>query len=146
MKSLQVPEQPGALNAGKAKHRLANLSSLIGLSAGALGWSSLAHAGYEGRVLQTLILPNTYSALDDGIDIQRFEIAQDQTEEEEDDEGLLLGGASSGLIGAYQADPGNKSSAGSTYLISGYTLDLTADGTGVATAGMIDMAADLGLG
>lgn len=59
MQSLQVPEQIAAPNVGKAKHRLANLSSFI----------------------------------------QCFEIAQDQTEAEEGDEGLLLGGASSGLIG-----------------------------------------------
>ena len=46
------------------------------------------------------------------------------------------------LIGAYGAD----SDAGETYLISGHTLDLAADGIGVANAGVIDLAADLGLG
>ena len=49
------------------------------------------------------------------------------------------------LIGAYQADP-NGDKSGETYLISGHTLDLAADGTGVATAGVIDLAAGLGLG
>ena len=104
MKFLQVPEQLGAPNVGKAKHRLANLSSLIGLSAGALGWSGLAHAG----------------------------------DVDNDGRGDIL-------IGTYQDDPGGNLSAGSTYLISGHTLDLAADGTGVTTAGVIDMAADLGL-
>ena len=186
MKSPQAPEQIACPTVGKAKHRLAGLSSLIGLSAGALGWSSLASANDKGRDLQTLILPETYSALDDGtvilqletgeqltlkadqyvmldgglllvvdelaqnsvaelpvlgslrtqlftevqpvrspdgsiieasnqqplwsgegpaprlfeeIDIQRFEIAQDQQEEDEDDEGLFLGGAGGALIG-----------------------------------------------
>ena len=186
MKSPQAPEQIACPTVGKAKHRLAGLSSLIGLSAGALGWTSLASADDEGRELQTLILPDTYSALDDGtvilqletgeqltltsdqyvmldgglllvvdelaqnsvaelpvlgslrtqlftevqpvrspdgsiieasnqqplwsgegpaprlfeeIDIQRFEIAQDQQEEDEDDEGLFLGGAGGALIG-----------------------------------------------
>ena len=159
---------------------------MIGLSAGALGWSSLASANDKGRDLQTLILPETYSALDDGtvilqletgeqltlkadqyvmldgglllvvdelaqnsvaelpvlgslrtqlftevqpvrspdgsiieasnqqplwsgegpatrlfeeIDIQRFEIAQDQQEANDDDEGLFLGGAGGALAG-----------------------------------------------
>lgn len=186
MKSLQAPEQIASPTVGNAKHRLASLSSLIGLSAGALGWSSLASANDEGRDLQTLILPDTYSALDDGtvilqletgeqltltadqyvildgglllvvdelaqnsvaelpvlgslrtqlftevqpvrspdgtiveatnqqplwsgegpaprlfeeIDIQRFEIAQDQQEEDGDGEGLFLGGAGGALVG-----------------------------------------------
>ena len=186
MKSPQAPEQIACPTVGKAKHRLAGLSSLIGLSAGALGWSSLASANDKGRDLQTLILPETYSALDDGtvilqletgeqltlkadqyvmldgglllvvdelaqnsvaelpvlgslrtqlfievqpvrspdgsiieasnqqplwsgegpatrlfeeIDIQRFEIAQDQQEANDDDEGLFLGGAGGALAG-----------------------------------------------
>jgi len=186
MKSPQAPEQIACPAVGKAKHRLAGLSSLIGLSAGALGWSSLASANDKGRDLQTLILPETYSALDDGtvilqletgeqltlkadqyvmldgglllvvdelaqnsvaelpvlgslrtqlftevqpvrspdgsiieasnqqplwsgegpatrlfeeIDIQRFEIAQDQQEANDDDEGLFLGGAGGALAG-----------------------------------------------
>ena len=186
MKPVLAPEQLGPPSVGNTKHRLASLSSMIGLSAGALGWSSLASADDEGRDLQTLILPDTYSALDDGtvilqletgeqltltadqyvmldgglllvvdelaqnsvaelpvlgslrtqlftevqpvrspdgsiveasnqqplwsgegpaprlfeeIDIQRFEIAQDQQEENEDDEGLFLGGAGGALVG-----------------------------------------------
>ena len=186
MKSLQAPEQVASPTVGNAKHRLASLSSLIGLSAGALGWSSLASANDEGQHLQTLILPDTYSALDDEtvvlqletgeqltltadqyvmldgglllvvdelaqnsvaelpvlgslrtqlftevqpvrspdgtiveatnqqplwsgegptprlfeeIDIQRFEMAQDQQEEDEDSEGAFLGGPGGALVG-----------------------------------------------
>ena len=50
------------------------------------------------------------------------------------------------LIGAWNASPGGKDYAGKTYLISGHTLDLAADGIGVASPGVIDLAADLGLG
>ena len=50
------------------------------------------------------------------------------------------------LIGAPQADQGDNLGSGETYLISGYTLDLAADGIGVATPGVIDLAADLDLG
>ena len=66
MKSLLAPEQIASPSVGKAKHQRASLSSLIGVSAGALGWTSLASADDEGRELQILILPDTYSALDDG--------------------------------------------------------------------------------
>ena len=303
MKSLRAPEQIASSSVGKAKHQRASLSSLIGLSAGALGWTSLASADDEGRELQTLILPDTYSALDDGtvilqletgeqltltsdqyvmldgglllvvdelaqnsvaelpvlgslrtqlftevqpvrspdgsiveasnqqplwsgegpaprlfeeIDIQRFEIAQDQQEEEDGDEGLFLGGAGSALIGlgvttlgmmnsggadaedestdgggsdgggsggsglspssflAARLDASGRFQAGTSvssagdvdgdgrddiligaalansfngevYLISGETLDLAADGTGVQAPGVIDLAVDLGL-
>jgi len=186
MKTLQRPEQITFQKKCNVKHGQARLSSMIGLSAGAISWSNLASANDEGRDLQTLILPDTYSALDDGtvilqletgeqltltadqyvmldgglllvvdelaqnsvaelpflgslrtqlftevqpvrspdgsiveasnqqplwsgggpapqlfeeIDIQRFEIAQDQQEEEDGDEGLFLGGAGSVLIG-----------------------------------------------
>ena len=199
MKSLLAPEQIASPSVGKAKHQRASLSSLIGLSAGALGWTSLASADDEGRELQTLILPDTYSALDDGtvilqletgeqltltsdqyvmldgglllvvdelaqnsvaelpvlgslrtqlftevqpvrspdgsiveassqhplwsgegsaprlfeeIDIQRFEIAQDQQEEEDGDEGLFLGGAGSALIGLGVTTLGMMNSGG----------------------------------
>jgi hypothetical protein len=160
------------------------------------------------------------------IDIQRFEIAQDQQEEEDGDEGLFLGGAGSALIGLgvttlgmmnsggadaedESTDGGGSDGGGSdgggsdggggsggsglspssflaarlegsggrngysvssagdvdgdgrddiligaalansfngeVYLISGETLDLAADGTGVQTPGVIDLAVDLGL-
>ena len=45
------------------------------------------------------------------------------------------------LIGAAFANSYN----GEVYLISGETLDLAADGTGVQTPGVIDLAVDLGL-
>jgi len=45
------------------------------------------------------------------------------------------------LIGAARANSSN----GEVYLISGETLDLAADGTGVQTPGVIDLALDLGL-
>ena len=50
------------------------------------------------------------------------------------------------LIGAWGADTLGRIGAGETYLISGHTIDLAADGIGVANAGVIDLAADLGLG
>jgi hypothetical protein len=309
MKTLQRPEQITFQKKCNVKHGQARLSSMIGLSAGAISWSNLASANDEGRDLQTLILPDTYSALDDGtvilqletgeqltltsdqyvmldgglllvvdelaqnsvaelpvlgslrtqlftevqpvrspdgsiveassqhplwsgegsaprlfeeIDIQRFEIAQDQQEEEDGDEGLFLGGAGSALIGlgvttlgmmnsggadaedestdgggsdgggsdggggsggsglspssflAARLDASGRFQAGTSvssagdvdgdgrddiligaalansfygevYLISGETLDLAADGTGVQAPGVIDLAVDLGL-
>ena len=45
------------------------------------------------------------------------------------------------LIGAFGANTYN----GEVYLVSGETLDLAADGTGVQIPGVIDLAADLGL-
>jgi hypothetical protein len=45
------------------------------------------------------------------------------------------------LIGALRANNFN----GEVYLVSGETLDLAADGTGVQIPGVIDLAADLGL-
>ena len=50
------------------------------------------------------------------------------------------------LLGAEDANPGGVSNAGSSYLVSGHTIDLAADGIGVATAGVIDLATDLGHG
>ena len=94
MKSPQAPEQIACPTVGKAKHRLAGLSSLIGLSAGALGWSSLASANDKGRDLQTLILPETYSALDDGTVILQLETGEQLTLKADQyvmlDGGLLL--------------------------------------------------------
>ena len=50
------------------------------------------------------------------------------------------------LIGAWLGDVGANTDAGETYLISGHTIDQAADGIGVANAGVIDLALDLGLG
>jgi hypothetical protein len=50
------------------------------------------------------------------------------------------------IIGAWLGDVGANTDAGETYLISGHTIDQAADGIGVANAGVIDLALDLGLG
>ena len=50
------------------------------------------------------------------------------------------------LLGAEDANPGGVSNAGSSYLISGHTIDLAADGIGVADAGLIDLLTDFNLG
>ena len=45
-------------------------ASMLGLAAGAIGWSGLANAASDESGPQTLLLPNHYRLMDDGVVVQ----------------------------------------------------------------------------
>ena len=75
----ETPEQIGTRILNQVKKRQTSLVTALGLSSAAVGWSSLSHATDGQSDLQTLILPDTYSALDDGTVILQLETGEQLT-------------------------------------------------------------------
>ena len=53
-----------------------SVATILGLSAGALGWSSLAEAARDDHKLQTILLPDHYLLQDDGTVIIQLETGE----------------------------------------------------------------------
>ena len=60
------PKQIGALKMRSAMRRNSGLTTMLGLSSAAIGWSNLSSASDGQSKLQTLMLPGSYTFLEDG--------------------------------------------------------------------------------
>ena len=58
------------------RRQRAAVTVALGLSAGALGWSGLAHAASEETSSQVLLLPEHYELMDNGVVVFKLETGE----------------------------------------------------------------------
>ena len=58
------------------RHALKSPTSVLGLAAGAAGWSGLAQAASEETTLQMMLLPEHYELMENGVVVFRLETGE----------------------------------------------------------------------